>query len=136
VPATVTGFREMAQDFRDAASRLGDEKAARGALHAALSPICEDARARMPKASGKTAAQLAVRDMESPAPGVVRVAIGMPPHKGDSRAFIARMIEYGTRFMRARPWLRPAWDAGRGGVVPAVVSALRQQLGSIFRRAA
>lgn len=43
----------------------------------------------------------------------------------------AHYLEFGTRYMAARPYLRPALDENRTAVQAAVTSALRSQIAAV-----
>lgn len=98
----VRGLREL-----DAALRLlpkNIEKRVLGnAIRAAGRVIAADAKTRVPRATGQLKRSIVVRAVRG---GAGRAVVGfLKP-----RSRIAHLIEFGTRFMAARPFLRPALD--------------------------
>lgn len=60
------------------------------------------------------------------------------PKKGQPRrhrpAFIAHIIEYGSKHARAKPFLRPALDATRAAYEAAVSQRLKEELDKILKK--
>lgn len=52
--------------------------------------------------------------------GTASMTVGV----GIGRAFWGMLIEFGTRFMPARPWARPGWDAKKAQVLAAIKERL------------
>jgi HK97 gp10 family phage protein len=47
---------------------------------------------------------------------------------GTGAAFYGFMLEFGTRFMAARPWFRPAWEASREAALAKIGLALGKRV--------
>lgn len=110
----MSGFGELERMLSDAADVLSDEDKLRDISHAALRPIADQMYARVQKRSSKTADDIRIGD-EPSGDGIVRTAVGFSRGK-HGRAFIATFLEYGTRYMRAFPFIRPAYDSTGGAV--------------------
>jgi HK97 gp10 family phage protein len=52
----------------------------------------------------------------------VTVAVGI------GRAFWGALLEFGTRFMPARPWARPGWDAKKGEAAQKIGEELGKRI--------
>lgn len=110
--------------------RALDAKVARAALQGALEAgaviVRDDARRRVPRRTGTLADNI---DTETTAKGTKGVAkIGYAPV-----AFYGKFLELGTRYMGARPHLRPALDANQGRAVAAVADHLRRAVDAAAR---
>jgi HK97 gp10 family phage protein len=75
--------------------------------------VAEDARRRVPVASGKLKDTIRVRRLKGDPRRNVRIYAGNRIKDG---AFYAHMIEYGTVKMRAKPFLRPALNASKSKI--------------------
>ena len=96
----------------------------RRALQKAGEPILSTARALAPKHTGR-----------------LKISVGMgtrltsrqrglfPAKKGDVNVYVgvtakanryAHLVEFGTRLARARPFMRPAWDAHKVGALDSI----------------
>jgi HK97 gp10 family phage protein len=51
-----------------------------------------------------------------------------------SKAFYWRFLEFGTRFIRARPFLRPAFEQVKVRAVQAAVERLQKRLANEIRK--
>jgi HK97 gp10 family phage protein len=128
VRGKVSGFDAAARSVRDVGRDLADEKVIREALHqAAGEPLAARMKENIRKLTGKTAEDISVLD-EPARPGVVRIRVGARGGKG-GRSFIGSFLEWGTRFMSAKPWARPAHDAEVGNVAPRLAAFLRGRRG-------
>jgi len=65
--------------------------------------------------------------------GRTTVLVGPRAGKG-SVGFVAPFVEFGTSKMRARPFIRPAFDAFRGGFVGALTGELQKQFERVVRK--
>jgi len=85
-----------------------------------------DARRRAPRDTGRLQRAIKSETVEvSPGRALARVYVGR-------EAFYARFVEFGTRNMPAKPFLRPALRENRG----RVMSAVRSTIGRILNRRA
>lgn len=91
---------------------FADERLLKKVMVEEAGPIVDEARRRIPKNTGKTAAEIGIDDKVPSAAGLTTIHVGIPA--GSPRAFIGRFLEFGTSKMRAQPWLRPANDAQGG----------------------
>jgi HK97 gp10 family phage protein len=96
-------------DLAAPAARI--ERLARDALATAAEGIAAEARARAARRSGTLAGAIASR-----ADGDGFAIVALAPH--------AAFVELGTARAPARPFLRPALEAGRAGLAAAIARAI------------
>ncbi len=134
----VLGLKEL-----DLALRELPEAAAKATLRAALKkaaqPVADVAASMAPVRTGRLSESISVRTQLSKRQrrgrkkkDAVVMFIGAEAKKGPH----AHLIEFGTRFQGARPFLRPAWDAGKQGVLSSIRSQLATQIEKTRKRLA
>lgn len=90
------------------------EKTAMDRLEKAGEIVADRARSLVPVRSGKLKATIRVVRLRGDAKQNIRVYAGNREKGG---AFYAHMVEYGTVKMAAKPFLRPALNASKGGIM-------------------
>ena len=127
----VKGFRELDATLKRAEPVLAF-KILRGGVRAGLSFIRKQARANL--RSNRRTGELARRIRTK-----VRVDRASKSLHGqiapDRDTFYGMFLEFGTRFIPAQPWLRPAAD-NTSGVMNAIGKHMRKNLEKAFRRGA
>ena len=79
-----------------------------GAVRASAKPIIEEARRLVPRRTGNLAKSIGVNKLRTK--GTV-VAFAVSPRKGGKYdGYYGHFVEFGTRKMAPRPFLRPAFD--------------------------
>ncbi len=116
----IQGLPELQKKFSalSAKAQRGD---LRKALRAATRPVIKDARIRVPVASGLLKKQIKASVSVKRTFAQARIGFG-------SKAFYGMFIELGSRFIAARPFLRPAFDAKKTEVVETFNKKLTAEL--------
>ncbi len=111
----------------------------RVALKKAAQPVADAAASMAPVRTGRLSESISVRTQLSKRQrrgrkerGAVVLHIGAET----PRAPHAHLVEFGTRFMPARPFLRPAWDGKKDGVLASIKTNLWSQIEKTRRRLA
>lgn len=137
-PVQIEGLAELQESLRelpDATSR----NVLRRVAKELLTPIADRARQLAPINDGKLRASIVVGDKLSrrqksqfqrvdPSDVVMFVGAGALPQ--------AHMMEFGTVDVTPRPFLRPAWDAGKNAVTEGLKDALWKQIEKAAKRQA
>jgi len=95
-------------------------------LERAARVVAEDARRRVPVGKSRVAKR-GGKDWTAREAGALKASIRVVRLHGDSKrnvriyagsrkVFYARFVEYGTRKMKAKPYLRPALNASKGRI--------------------
>jgi len=105
-------------------------KALKKAIAKGLIPIRKIAKENAPEDEGllKKSIKSKVTRMIS---GKVYVDPKVVNEKGDKPAKYAHLVEMGTKHMNARPFMRPAVDAGRSQAMAIIQSTLKEELKKI-----
>lgn len=126
-----TGFAEVAARCEEAARELGDEKAFAEDLKHAAQPTLDAWRSGVPRSAnsrGQVHAADDLRMSDEPAPaGHVRIEIGGTEGK-HGRAWLLRLLEFGTSKMPALGAARRAWDSTKAHIAPRLAARLRERL--------
>ncbi|MBB5725049.1 HK97 gp10 family phage protein [Sphingomonas endophytica] len=128
-----SGFRDL--DRKLAALATGvPETRKRAALHAGAELIAEEARRLAPFLTGRLRDSITVADASDARvygtlgsridDGTVQVYIGPVGSTDEGDVYYARFQEFGTRTMRAHPFMRPAIAARRPAAERLVTSLL------------
>lgn len=111
----------------------------RSSLKKAAQPIAEQASSLAPRRTGRLSEGIVVKTQLSKRQkkrrrrqGDVEMFVGAIYGRSDKAAPHAHLVEFGTSKMGARPFLRPAWDAGKDRLLDSMKKEL---FGSIRRRA-
>jgi HK97 gp10 family phage protein len=118
------GGRELERALEELPPSVSAKTVMRRALLKAGEPILRTARALAPKKTGRLGISLGSGTVLSkrqralfPAPkGEVQVYVGVSPKANR----YAHLLEFGTRIARARPFMRPAWDAHKIGTLETI----------------
>jgi HK97 gp10 family phage protein len=106
VKFNIKGAAELERAMRDYGPRFANNQSGK-ALRAAAKPIVKTARALVPVRTGALKKSITTK--------LGRVKNGQRTIKIGFRTPASRyahLVEYGTRFMAARPFMRPALDTG------------------------
>lgn len=128
----IEGAREL-----EAALRQLPDSVGRGNLRRTLKTVAEPVRQAMEDAAPRSpvaphlAQNIVVATTRKPEDFQASVAIG--PKR---EFFYGHFSEFGTSREPARPWMRPAWDAQKAGLLPAIGRELWGQIKASARRLA
>lgn len=114
------------------------------ALRAGGNEIRKDAKARVPIRSEPGPKPLKKGSRRGRLPGFLRASIIVRKVPGadmievgsSKRAWYGRLLEFGTRYMSARPWLRPAFDEKGPAALAKIGESLRKNIERIATTAA
>ena len=125
----VTGAKQLDKVLRDLAkvdNRAG-RKVMRQALTVAAKPIVRDAKAKVAKRSGNLRRSIGA---VSPKGSGTKVSVKVGPRTGGKwKGFHGHLVEFGHALVRggkvighvpAKPFMRPAWDTNKGGVLRTI----------------
>lgn len=132
----VSAMEKMADDVK------GDPL--RASLRRGMTPVLEDAKQRAPQDSGRLERNILMRPIppKDMPPGFtdgqeVFVRSSRRKSKDDeTNAWYWRFIEFGTRHMPARPFLRPAAEGKRRQAMQEFTDEMRKQMERTARRIA
>jgi HK97 gp10 family phage protein len=123
---TVTGLKELEQKLRDEPKNVAKKTLRRAAKDAA--DIWEAAISeRAPAMTGFLRSQITMSSKATGGDeGSMQVMVG--PSK---KAYYGIFQEFGTRFMKAQPFMRPAFEQTKDQVLDAFVANLNQELNAL-----
>lgn len=127
----ITGLKEMVQTLE----KLGDEIRDRDMNYATrkgAQSLQKLAQARAPRDSGRLADNIVVRkDKDTIFDSEYYVGVRTVGKADNPRnSFYAYFVEYGTEYMPAQPFMRPAWDSGRTGAM----AEFKDRIGARIRK--
>lgn len=108
---------------------LAEEKAILQDMLTAAEPVAERLSSMIPVGPGipkHTKDDIIVQPVQSES-GRPTIKIGARSDRKDGRGFILRFIEFGTRFMAARPVVRPTLEATRSSFASDVTASARRR---------
>lgn len=114
---------------------IGNEEVLEKALVDAGRPLRDEiARTapRSPDAPHVADTFIVVPSKEQRAAGRAVVRVG--PKAGKGVGFVAAFLEFGTIKMAARAFIRPAWDAFKGGFARSLIGPLRQHYERVVKK--
>jgi HK97 gp10 family phage protein len=138
----VKGLKELDQFLMNLPEQI-QRKALTQATAAGARVIRDAAKGRIPVRSdppGPMRASSSKKSTKYRLPGYLRAALGVWRIKKGSTAtvtygvgargyaFYGKFLEFGTRFITARPFLRPALDSSHLWAIEAVASVLKQKI--------
>ncbi|MDN7743044.1 HK97 gp10 family phage protein [Burkholderia multivorans] len=132
----ILGLADLQADFLKLA-KAQSTKALRRATVAGAKVIRDEARARAPKKTGKLKRNIVTAALkQKDSPGIATAGVRVRTKgKADSpnNAFYWRFVELGTQFMKAEPFMRPAFDASiaqaEGAIRTEIARAIDQVVG-------
>ncbi|HEF4773667.1 HK97 gp10 family phage protein [Burkholderia multivorans] len=135
----ILGLADLQADFLKLA-KAQSTKALRRATVAGANVIRDEARARAPKKTGKLKRNIVTAALkQKDSPGIATAGVRVRTKgKADSpnNAFYWRFVELGTQFMKAEPFMRPAFDASiaqaEGAIRTEIARAIDQVVGGGF----
>ncbi|MBU9420064.1 HK97 gp10 family phage protein [Burkholderia multivorans] len=135
----ILGLADLQADFLKLA-KAQSTKALRRATVAGANVIRDEARARAPKKTGKLKRNIVTAALkQKDSPGIATAGVRVRTKgKADSpnNAFYWRFVELGTQFMKAKPFMRPAFDASiaqaEGAIRTEIARAIDQVVGGGF----
>jgi len=125
---TFTGGPELVQALRTLPESV-QGRVLLEALKRAAQPVIEDAARLAPRRRAAGVAASLVIEVVRGADGGKTIAVGPDPAH-----FYGIFLEFGTRHMPARPFMRPAWDAQVQKVLDQLVGELRAAIERAARR--
>lgn len=117
----IDGLAELNRKLRELPRKV-QRRGLRRAVRAGAEPIRERAEELAPRRTGRLARNIVTRYRTS---RVDRAVIEVGP---GLRAFYGKFQELGTSRHPARPFLRPAFDAGKDAAVRQIGDTLRQEI--------
>jgi len=123
---TITGLKELEQKLRDETKKVAKRTLRRAAKDAA--DIWENAISeRAPALTGFLRSQITMSSKaQGGDEGFLQVMVG--PSK---KAYYGIFQEFGTRFMKAQPFMRPAFEQTKDEVLDAFVTNLKYELNAL-----
>ncbi len=147
----ITGAREMEAVLRRLPGEIA-QKALTAALRQAAEPVLDEARARAPvgkeskgrvrfRRSRKGKVTVSNYGKLRPSLRIATVPASRTPHSATvvvtvGKAFWGLFVEFGTRFMAARPFLRPAFEARKMEALNRLGQSLGEQIEKAARKLA
>jgi HK97 gp10 family phage protein len=138
---TITGLKELQTALRQLPKEL-QGKVLTAALRDGARIVINDAKVRAPKATephfvgkgkelvqpGNIARNIMVRKVKD-TDNTATVSVGIRAKgKAGKNAFYWRFLEFGTKFISARPFMRPAFESKKHEVAEAIKTALRKRI--------
>lgn len=126
------------------------EKALQGAVRAGAKVVYDAAKALAPEDTGRlkrniflangrksdvdAATLIGVRSPNAKQTARFKRRTGLPASANPRDAFYWRFLEFGTSKMRARPFMRPAFDQNKEAAANTIITALRAGIETAFRK--
>lgn len=141
----ISGLKELQAAIKELPANIA-KNVLRGAVNAGATVIREEAKARAPKSEGpaikgqpmpgtlkRALYQKQIREKSSAVlqtffVGVRQGRSAKKTKKGNLDAWYARFVEFGTRKMAARPFMRPAFEAKKEAAVQAIKDYLQRRI--------
>lgn len=157
----VEGFRELEAELAKLATPATRRASAQRAMIKSVGPIADAARSKAPRRAGHLADNIIIARTASGANAAARQAFGQVLQSGGTRVEAVQAMrdiqretasithvymgpgrhpqaitqEFGTRFHPAQPYMRPAWDAGKYALIPAIGKELWADIQKAVARA-
>lgn len=139
VSVKVDGFKEIKKAL-DTLGKVATTSVLRSALRKAGTPVVHTAMLLAPKRTGDLASSVDIRSTLT-----TRQKRFSPKQKGEVELFIGpshptgahgHLLEFGTSRMPAKPFLRPAWDTHKEGVLKTLEKEIWDAIERVRRRLA
>lgn len=133
VQVRIYGLAELERRMIQLGPKIA-RKALRSALNAGAQIIKKDAQARAPFLTGRLSrralyvARLRSASGPSEETYIIGVRHGRKDKKRDRDAYYWKFIEFGTKFMAAMPFLRPAFESKKLEVLERIKQKLRERI--------
>jgi HK97 gp10 family phage protein len=111
VSVKIRGGAETARALQQLGRNSAQEKVLRQALRPGARAIADAAKANAPEDTGALRASIAVGIRQAP-PRHAHLVVGHRTDDPAQRWRISHIIEFGSRFMGAQPYMRPAANLG------------------------
>ena len=131
----IHGLAELKRDMSRLEGRL-QKNLLRGAVAKVAAEIRDDARSRVPKDTGNLRKNIMSRRRRGSRHRVsASVIVRKEGKRGEKRnAVYWRFVEYGTRFVSRRPYIRPAYDAMKNKIDRVMVTFIRGRFDQAVKR--
>jgi HK97 gp10 family phage protein len=124
----VEGLSELQAELRKLPSAVS-KSIMEQALRDAAKPLASAMRAGVPKDSGRLSESIAISGQLSARQASMHRAVD----RNDVEIFVgpgplpyAHIVEFGSKHQQARPYVRPAWDAGKGGLLETIKESMTE----------
>lgn len=128
----IEGLKELERSLM-ALGKVTAKNVARRVLMKAGKPIAEDAAQNAPDDTGKLIRSVAATTRN---PKRNKKASPIEVHVGPGRAPKAHLQEFGSRRHGPQPYLRPAWDSGKGPALDSIKGDLADEIAAGAKRQA
>ena len=132
VTIKMSGFKELERALGELKVTTAKNIARRG-LKEALEPVAEAARARVPTLSGDLAESITVPTKN---PKRNRKQSQIEAHVGPGRHPQGPQTEFGNRNHGPQPYMRPAWEEEKHGVLNSLAGIIGEEIDKAAARAA
>jgi HK97 gp10 family phage protein len=132
VTLRVDGLSDLQEKLRQLGPRLS-RNGLRSAVNAGAQVIRREVKARAPSDTGTMQRAIYVKQIREKSSDVqqtffVGVRSGKRFQKKGLDAYYWRYVEFGTRKMAARPFIRPAFEAKKSAAVEAIKAKLAERI--------
>lgn len=127
----IIGAKEIGDVLRMLPREIGDRQL-NTAVRAGARVVAEAARNKVPVESGKLWRSIRVERVRARRG---RLTVGYRIGVG-KEAFYGMMLEFGTRFISKRPWLRPAFEESHLAILEAMGTSLKKGIERAARKLA
>ena len=109
------------------------KKILRSAMRQAAKPILDEAKRRVPVLTGELRKSLKIRALKRNNKGRIGVVISTEKGFFKGETFYGAFLEFGTKKMPAKPFIRPAFEANKARAVRIVEQALKLGLDGVAK---
>jgi HK97 gp10 family phage protein len=127
----MTGAKELSKLLKKLPVKV-EKNFMRQAVRAGARVVVKDARKRVPKNTGNLAKSLGV--VSRRAKNITMSVKARSGKKQKNDGFYGRFIEFGTRKMAARPFLRPALESNVSNIIKAMADKLNQAIDKFVKK--
>lgn len=128
VSVEMTGLRELGAALKELDDRV-QKRIARSATAAGARVIANEAKARVPVASGNVKKNIRTANLKPYKTGLQQTAVGVRVKgKTEESAFYWTFLEFGTAKMAPKPFIRPAFEAKKEEAATKIKEQLAKRL--------